>query len=191
MHTSCYRVIHISRGKEQKGKEPFCRLARRVMTRASAPVEMYRFYSWYCIYIVVSTGAQRGRGPLCAPTDDQSCLIVFASIAAAGALILRHIPFRSPGQAFIAWAYQVDKGSSLNNWTISYQGWHPYKDVPLTASAQTGEWIKPHSFVPKARPSSSASDHKISATGWRSTLRIFLLYKKNKKKTTLTHKKIP
>lgn len=98
-----------------------------------------------------------GGGTFCAPTDDQSCLIVFASMAAAGALILRHIPFRSPGQAFIARAYQVHKGSSLNNWTISYQGWHPYKDVPLTASAQTGEWIKPHSFVPKARPSSSAS----------------------------------
>lgn len=149
-------------GEEQKATEPFCRSARRVMTRAGTTVEMYRFYSWYCIYIVVSAGAQRGWGPLCAPMDDQSCLIVFASVAAAGALILRHIPFRSAGQAFIARAYRVHKGSSLNNWTISYQGWHPYKDVPLTASAQTGEWIKPHSFVPKARPSSSASDHKIS-----------------------------
>lgn len=47
------------------------------------------------------TETQRGRA-FCVPMDNQSCLIVFASIAAAVALILRHIPFKSLGQAFIA-----------------------------------------------------------------------------------------
>lgn len=108
---------------------------------ASVSVEMYRFQSWYCFNTVTPCDApnetQRGRA-FCVPIDNQSCLIVFAFIAAAVSLILRHIPFKSPGQAFIARAYQVDNGSCLNNWTISYQGWHPYKDLPLTASAQTG-----------------------------------------------------
>lgn len=92
------------------------------MTRAGASAQMYRFLLLILRLDCRAAEAQRGRGPLCAPTDDQSRLIVFASMAAAGALILRHFPFTSPGQAFIAGAYQVHKGSSLNNWTISYQG---------------------------------------------------------------------
>lgn len=119
-----------------------------------------RFWSWYGIYIVKTNETQRGQA-FCVPMDNQSCLIVFAFLAAAVALILRHIPFKSSGQAFIAWAYQMDKEYCLNNWTISYQRWHPYKDLPLTASAQTGEWIIPHAFVPEASASSSGSDHKI------------------------------
>lgn len=96
----------------------------------------WRLWSRYGIYIVKPSETHRGW-TFCAPMDDQSCLIVFGFVAAAVALILRHIPFKSLGQAFIAWAYQMDKESRLNNWTISYQGWHPYKDLPLTASAQT------------------------------------------------------
>lgn len=86
------------------------------------------------------------RGATSFVLDNQSYLIVFAFKAAAVALILRHIPFKSPGQAFIAQAYQVDNGLCLNNLTISYQGWHPYKDLPLTASAQE-EGLNNTSFI--------------------------------------------
>lgn len=42
------------------------------------------------------------RGAMSFVLDNQSYLIAFAFIAAAVALILRHIPFKSAGQAFIA-----------------------------------------------------------------------------------------